>query len=169
MNSWITSIFGYLLFGLFSSSINWHQLHWGSHVYLYYPIIVFCWANYSPKCLHLCTFLLRLLFILVGFNTIRNVHLDDFSQESCKRTKGKKEKEFLKSNALERNHIFWINLSLLFICLLYALLTCQFHLPRYKITINLSGKYGRSLCRNACGEDCRAFPHSTNVSPVISY
>ena len=198
MNSWIISIYGHFLFGLFSSSINWYHLHWGSHVSHYCCIFL---SKLFPKMFKPLHFPLMAFVYITGLNAIRNVHLDDFSQESWKNKNAKRKKKLLNSIAFIEggNHIFWIGLSFLFICLLFALLTdqpisfayvkwsvssryggrlcrdtrSQTHTQecdrRYKIIINLSGKYGRPLCRNACGEDCRTFPHSTNVSPVISY
>ena len=129
LNSWITSIFGYLLFGLFSSSINWHQLHWGCQVWLYYPIVVF-FSKLFAKIFRPLHFPLTAFVYITGFNTIRNVHLDDFSQESCKRTKMQRGKRTFELNCFyERNHIFWIGLSFLYISFLFPLLTHQFHLP----------------------------------------
>ena len=72
-------------------------------------------------------YFLQIIWIITGFNTIRNVHLDDFSQESCKRTKMQRGKRTFELNCFyERNHIFWIGLSFLFISFLFALLTNHF-------------------------------------------
>ena len=129
MNNFYFWLFGYLLFGLFSSSINWHQLHWSCQVWLCYPIVVF-FSKLCAKIFRPLHFPLAAFVYITGFNTIRNVHLDDFSQESCKRTKMQRGKRTLELNCFyERNHIFWIGLSFLFISFLFALLTNQFHLP----------------------------------------
>ena len=158
------------------------------------------WANYFPKCLNLCTFLWRLLYILLDSTQSEMYILTTFHKraERTKMLKGKKTSELNCFHRWGEPHLLnWP--VILFICLLFALLTyrpisfayvkwlvssryggrlcrdtrSQTHTQecdrRYKIIINLSGKYGRPLCRNACGEDCRTFPHSTNVSPVISY
>ena len=198
MNNFYFWLFGYLLFGLFSSSINWHKLHWGCQVWLYYAIVVF-FSKLFAKIFTPLHFPLAAFVYITGFNTIRNVHLDDFSQESCKRTKMQRGKRTFEVNCFyERNHIFWIGLSFLLICLFSPFwltnficlckmiggLICQIGMVssfkitpthtqecdrRYKITTHLSSKYGRPLCWNARGENCCAFPHSTYVSPVISY